>query len=169
MTDEVFAVYRGIRCVCSLPGGTPGFADVAWFVGTVCGDVVVSNARAYLLGITLVGLLIFGLLERKGIYPRPSLMTFFVTRLGFDHLVFKAKFSLVAANQRPGLETRGTIAHRCHYFYHDCWCFVPAYPCYGGCAREALGSAGFLLSRFSSLRIAATHSPGNERGGSSLH
>ncbi len=25
--------------------------------------------------------------------------------------------------RRPGLETRGTIAHRCHYFYHDCWCF----------------------------------------------
>lgn len=128
MTDEVFAVYRGIRCVCSLPGGTPGFADVAWFVGTVRGDVVVSNARANLLGITLVGLLIFCLLERTGIYPRTSLMTFFVTRLGFDHLVFNAKFSLVAANQRPGLETRG-YRRIGATIYHDRWCHFCASIC----------------------------------------
>lgn len=34
--------------------------------------------------------------------------------------------------------------------------FVPAVPCYGGCARETLGSAGFLTSRFANLRTAAT-------------
>lgn len=34
--------------------------------------------------------------------------------------------------------------------------FVPARPCYGGCARETSGSAGFLLSRFANLRTAAT-------------
>ena len=34
--------------------------------------------------------------------------------------------------------------------------FVPAHPVYGGCAREAFGSAGFLLSRFANLRTAAT-------------
>jgi len=34
--------------------------------------------------------------------------------------------------------------------------FVPAVPCYGGCARETLGSAGFLDSRFANLRTAAT-------------
>lgn len=45
--------------------------------------------------------------------------------------------------------------------------FVPARPVYGGCARETFGSAGFLLSRFTNLRTAATHSLGNERGSSS--
>lgn len=35
--------------------------------------------------------------------------------------------------------------------------FVPAVPCYGGCARETFGSAGFLTSRFANLRTAATH------------
>lgn len=34
--------------------------------------------------------------------------------------------------------------------------FVLAYPVYGGCARETLGSAGFLDSRFANLRTAAT-------------
>jgi len=34
--------------------------------------------------------------------------------------------------------------------------FVPAVPCYGGCARETFGSAGFLTSRFANLRTAAT-------------
>lgn len=34
--------------------------------------------------------------------------------------------------------------------------FVPAVPCYGGCAWETFGSAGFLLSRFANLRTAAT-------------
>ena len=34
--------------------------------------------------------------------------------------------------------------------------FVPAHPVYGGCARETLGSAGFLLSRSVNLRTAAT-------------
>ncbi|MDF0729206.1 hypothetical protein P0Y43_00480 [Pseudomonas entomophila] len=34
--------------------------------------------------------------------------------------------------------------------------FVPAVPCYGGCARETFGSAGFLDSRFANLRTAAT-------------
>ncbi len=35
--------------------------------------------------------------------------------------------------------------------------FVPAMSCYGGRARETLGSAGFLLPRFANLRMAATH------------
>lgn len=34
--------------------------------------------------------------------------------------------------------------------------FVPAVRCYGGCARETFGSAGFLDSRFANLRTAAT-------------
>lgn len=34
--------------------------------------------------------------------------------------------------------------------------FVLAYPVYGGCAWETLGSAGFLDSRFANLRTAAT-------------
>jgi hypothetical protein len=45
--------------------------------------------------------------------------------------------------------------------------FAPAFPFYGGCAWETFGSAGFLLSRFTNLRTAATHSLGNERGSSS--
>lgn len=45
--------------------------------------------------------------------------------------------------------------------------FTSAYSFYGGCAWETLGSAGFLLSRFTNLRTAATHSLGNERGSSS--
>ncbi|CRM66645.1 hypothetical protein [Pseudomonas sp. 58 R 3] len=45
--------------------------------------------------------------------------------------------------------------------------FVPAVTCYGGCAWETFGSAGFLLPRFTNLRTAATHSLGNERGSSS--
>lgn len=35
--------------------------------------------------------------------------------------------------------------------------FVPAMPCYGGCAWETFGSAGFRVSRFANLRTAATH------------
>lgn len=34
--------------------------------------------------------------------------------------------------------------------------FVPARPCYGGCAWETFGSAGFLMYRFANLRTAAT-------------
>ena len=45
--------------------------------------------------------------------------------------------------------------------------FVPAVTCYGGCAWEAFVPAGFLTSRFTNLRTAATHSLGNERGSSS--
>lgn len=44
--------------------------------------------------------------------------------------------------------------------------FVPAVSCYGGCARETLGSAGFRLSRFSTPRTAATKSCGKDRGSS---
>ena len=45
--------------------------------------------------------------------------------------------------------------------------FVPAVTFYGGCAWEAFVPAGFLTSRFTNLRTAATHSLGNERGSSS--
>lgn len=45
--------------------------------------------------------------------------------------------------------------------------FAPAVTCYGGCAWEAFVPAGFLDSRFTNLRTAATHSLGNERGSSS--
>lgn len=45
--------------------------------------------------------------------------------------------------------------------------FVPATSLYGGCARGAFERAGFLLSRLTNLRTAATHSFGHERGGSS--
>ncbi|AVO61039.1 hypothetical protein C6Q18_24810 [Pseudomonas chlororaphis subsp. piscium] len=44
--------------------------------------------------------------------------------------------------------------------------FCVCISCYGGCAREVFGPAGFLLSRFTNLRTAATHSLGNERGSS---
>ncbi len=44
--------------------------------------------------------------------------------------------------------------------------FTPANPFYGGCAWEALVPAGFLTSRFTNPRTAATHSLGNERGSS---
>ncbi len=44
--------------------------------------------------------------------------------------------------------------------------FVPAVTCYGGCAWEDFVPAGFLTSRFTNLRTAATHSLGNERGSS---
>ena len=40
--------------------------------------------------------------------------------------------------------------------------FVPAVPCYGGCARETFGSAGLLCCRFANLRTAATHSFGDD-------
>ena len=46
--------------------------------------------------------------------------------------------------------------------------FFVCYPVYGGCAWEAFGPAGFLDSRFTNLRTAATHSLGNERGSSSI-
>ena len=45
--------------------------------------------------------------------------------------------------------------------------FVPAISLYGGCARGAFERAGFLESRLTNLRTAATHSFGHERGGSS--
>ncbi|PWE40478.1 hypothetical protein C9I49_23825 [Pseudomonas prosekii] len=70
--------------------------------------------------------------------------------------------------QRPGLRTqvryRRTSApnHDCRRF------FVSASPCNGGCAWETFGSAGFLYLRFLSPRIAATHSPENERGSSNF-
>jgi hypothetical protein len=37
---------------------------------------------------------------------------------------------------------------------------------YGGCAWDALGRAGFLGSRFTTLRTAASLSCGNENGSS---
>ena len=46
--------------------------------------------------------------------------------------------------------------------------FVSADPFYGSCAWEGFGPAGFLTSRFSNLRTAATHSLGNERGSSNI-
>ena len=33
---------------------------------------------------------------------------------------------------------------------------MPVRPCYGGCAWETFGSAGFLMYRFANLRTAAT-------------
>lgn len=45
--------------------------------------------------------------------------------------------------------------------------FVSALSLYGGCARGAFERAGFLESRLTNLRTAATHSFGHERGGSS--
>ena len=46
--------------------------------------------------------------------------------------------------------------------------FMPATSFYGGCARGAFERAGFLESRLTNLRTAATHSFGHERGGSSI-
>lgn len=46
--------------------------------------------------------------------------------------------------------------------------FVPAVTCYGGCAQDTFGCAGFLYLRSTNLRTAATHSFGRERGSSQL-
>jgi hypothetical protein len=40
--------------------------------------------------------------------------------------------------------------------------FVPARVSYGSCAWDVFGRAGFLDSRFTTLRTAVTHSCGNE-------
>lgn len=48
--------------------------------------------------------------------------------------------------------------------------FVPAMPCYGGCAWETERSAGFRVSRFANLRTAATHNRlATVRGSSTTH
>jgi hypothetical protein len=44
--------------------------------------------------------------------------------------------------------------------------FVLADPCYGGCAQDTFGCAGFRLPWSTNLRTAATHSFGRERGSS---
>jgi hypothetical protein len=44
--------------------------------------------------------------------------------------------------------------------------FVPAVPCYGGCAQDTFGCAGFLYLRSTNLRTAVTYSFGRERGSS---
>jgi hypothetical protein len=63
--------------------------------------------------------------------------------------------------QRPGLVTRelsATAPHsNCRRF------FSPVILSYGGCAWDVFGRAGFLDSRFTNLRTAATHSLGNEK------
>jgi hypothetical protein len=63
--------------------------------------------------------------------------------------------------QRPGLVTRelsATAPHsNCRRF------FSPGILSYGGCAWDVFGRAGFLDSRFTNLRTAATHSLGNEK------
>ncbi|WP_146749650.1 MULTISPECIES: hypothetical protein [unclassified Pseudomonas] len=46
--------------------------------------------------------------------------------------------------------------------------FVPAVLCYGGCAQDTFGCAGFLYLRSTNLRTAVTHSFGRERGSSQL-
>ncbi|KAA8699640.1 hypothetical protein F4W70_26520 [Pseudomonas cannabina] len=46
--------------------------------------------------------------------------------------------------------------------------FVPAVQCYGGCAQDTFGCAGFLYLRSTNLRTAATHPFGRERGSSQL-
>lgn len=69
----------------------------------------------------------------------------------------------VAAHQRPGLVTRRVTQRRSN---HNSLRLTPTNLCYGGCAWDALGRAGFLDSRFTNLRIAATLSLGNESGSS---
>ncbi|CAI9003093.1 hypothetical protein EMIT0P44_90055 [Pseudomonas sp. IT-P44] len=44
--------------------------------------------------------------------------------------------------------------------------FTAVILCYGSCAWDALGRAGLLGSRFTTLRTAASHSCGNECGSS---
>ena len=44
--------------------------------------------------------------------------------------------------------------------------FVPAVPCYGGCAWGTFGCAGFRLPWSTNLRTAVTHSFGRERDSS---
>lgn len=44
--------------------------------------------------------------------------------------------------------------------------FVPAVPCYGGCAQDTFGCAGFRLLRSANLRTAVTNSFSSERGSS---
>lgn len=46
--------------------------------------------------------------------------------------------------------------------------FVPAVSCYGGCAWETFGSAGFQFPRFANLRTAASNDRLATVGGSSI-
>ncbi len=76
--------------------------------------------------------------------------------------------SSVAANSATGLGNPLNVRRNSAPIMIAGAFFVPADPFYGGCAWETLGSAGFLTSRFTNLRTAATHSLGNERGSSNI-
>ena len=75
--------------------------------------------------------------------------------------------SLVAANSATGLGNPLNVRRNSAPITIAGAFFTPANPFYGGCAWEAFVPAGFLTSRFTNLRTAATHSLGNERGSSS--
>ena len=72
----------------------------------------------------------------------------------------------VAAKSATGLGNPIKLAHERPHLKAGAF-FVPAFLFCGGCAWETLGSAGFLLPRFTNPRTAATHSLGNECGSSS--
>jgi len=72
--------------------------------------------------------------------------------------------SLVAANSATGLGNPLNVRRNSAHITIAGAFFTPANPFYGGCAWEAFVPAGFLTSRFTNLRTAATHSLGNERG-----
>ena len=67
--------------------------------------------------------------------------------------------------QRSGVVTRRN--QRNSAFIPNKGIFMPAISSYGGCAWDAPGRAGFLGSRFTTLRTAASLSCGNEYGSSS--
>lgn len=64
--------------------------------------------------------------------------------------------SFVAANSATGFGDPTTVRRTSAPITIAGAFFVPAHPVYGGCARETLGSAGCLTSRFANLRTAAT-------------
>ncbi len=83
-------------------------------------------------------------------------MSVFGNQVGLQSASGGAYSLSVAANSATGfgdpITSRRTSAH---HFTAGAF-FVPAVTCYGGCARETFGSAGFLESRFANLRTAAT-------------
>lgn len=65
--------------------------------------------------------------------------------------------SPVAANSATGFGDPNTTRRTgAHHSIAGAF-FVPATPCYGGCAWETFVSAGFRVSRFANPRTAATH------------
>lgn len=80
----------------------------------------------------------------------------FAQRSSLHHRGLLAYSRLVAANSATGFDGPNHNRRTGAPITIAGAFFVPAYPVYGGCARETFESAGFLLSRSVNLRTAAT-------------